>query len=188
MSPFVKFSDSTSALSDPKPYRLGNHFSRVNVGERNRIEIRTLGSPVALLREFVETWSPPYTLLYILVTPQNEQRDGRYQFEPFESFDTFDDFLIEYWDFFEQDGRHHIWVFAPESDALVVYDRHEILYVYGDEKNVLSKLRQKDFDEREIKIPVPHAHHYSHSFYDVSCALFESRRWIWSEPQEGDQD
>ena len=132
------------------------------------------------MREIVQRWEPPYTLLYELeASRHSEWQDGRYQSE-WMDFDTLENLLIEGWDFFEQDGRHNIWIASADPSFQIIYDQHEILYVYGEGDDLLAEFVERGFSTLAPKIPEPHMHMYHREFDASFDALMASQDWIFS--------
>lgn len=123
----------------------------------------------------------------MLVAQRTEAEEGRYQSPRIDTFDDLDAFLIEYWDFFECDGRHGLWISEVSNGRQLVYDNHEIVSAYGDDDGVISALKDRGFEEGAIDIPVPHTHNY-HAIHDqLLDALMAAWDWQWFPLQPVDE-
>ena len=136
-----------------------------------RWEITASGSLVRRLWDIVSRWEPPFLLLYLLVVSRGEP-EGRYESPELASWQEVENFLAEFWDFLEADGRHNLWIRSERSKAFAVLDSHEILYVYGDAA-VGDHLRHQGFSDIQPEIPSPHAHHYHPGFDSDQRTLLE---------------
>jgi len=59
----------------------------------------------------------------------------------------------------------------------MVYDQHNIIYVYDDITKMAEYLKSKGFNENKISIPFPHVHHYQE--YDTNeDDLLKHWNWI----------
>jgi hypothetical protein len=95
-------------------------------------------------------------------------------------------FLWTFQNFFEGDGRHHVWVASPESNNLLVYDQHNVIFAYGEtsafEDVVLAEgLRYQDF-----WFPCPHGHRFHPSNSSVEDELMAFFDWKHFDLQPGD--
>ena len=124
----------------------------------------------------------PLAIVYELEASRNSAwPEGRYQSLWMDDFDELDALLIENWDFFEQDGRHNIWFASAENPKQIIYDQHEIIYIYGAEDDLLPKLKQEGFSEGEAKIPSPHLHCFHPQFDDAFESLMTGYEWSYSQ-------
>ncbi|MCP4542989.1 MAG: hypothetical protein GY832_38215, partial [Chloroflexi bacterium] len=128
-----------------------------------------------------------YYFLYVLLLSHADNRKGRYQSPPIESYQDLELFLWTFQTFFEQDGRHHIWVASVASDDLLVYDQHNVIFAYGNIDGFEERLRELGYEEKEFWFPVPHAHTYPAANVHQEQGVLEYYDWHWSELQEGDE-
>jgi hypothetical protein len=130
----------------------------------------------------------PFYLLYVLVVPRDYGEPGRYQSSDPHSKRDLLEFLNRFEQFLESDGRHHLWIKSIGESDLLVYDRHNLIYAYGDLDKFKRILRKEAFTETpRIKIPSPHVHHYNQD-YDADCrALIEYWGWQHSPLLEQDE-
>ena len=80
-------------------------------------------------------------------------------------------------EFFERNGRHHIWVIDIISNNRVIYDNHDIIHIYGDDKNALITCEMNGLHAGEINIPFPHSHHYNNQYDREEDIIFEDYEW-----------
>lgn len=172
---------------------MGSPVDRRNIWELitgngwSRLVITTSDSPVDLMMELVDEWSPPFFVLFVHIVPRTDHEAGRYQSPPVEDLSVLKLFLGRYRNLFEGDGRQCIWVAAPDENRQIIYDRHEILYVYGDDQRVASRLRKRGFEQDKIEIPVPHEHHYNAEFDATVGDLMSCWEWSHSPLLEADE-
>jgi hypothetical protein len=85
--------------------------------------------------------------------------EGRY-----ELLGELDDDSLDVWlDWFKKaldnDGRHTLWVKCA-GDGLIVYDRHEVLFVYCDLAELRSELDVIGYTEGQVRTDFEHQHSY----------------------------
>ena len=144
----------------------------------SRLIVATSGSPIDLIADLVKEWRPPFFVLYVHVVPRTEHSEGRFQSPAIERVSELKQFLLQYKDLFENDGRQNIWIGAPDDNRHIVYDRHEVLYVYGDDERISQLLTAQGYNQELAEIPVPHAHHYDAQFDASVISLFD--HWEWN--------
>ena len=152
----------------------------------SRLHIATSDSRVGLMMELVNEWSPPFFVLYEHIVPRTDHPAGRYQSPLIKNLPELKVFLSHYKDLFEGDGRQNIWVAAPNENRRIIYDRHKILYLYGDDQRVANHLKEWGFEQEQIEIPVPHSHHYNVENDTIVIDLMSYWDWSYSPLPEGD--
>ena len=72
---------------------------------------------------------------------------------------------------------------------MLIYDRHDVIYTYGELENFKPILSRRFISEvSSIKLPVPHCHRY-HARYDSEEAeILSSRNWRFSSLRDSDED
>jgi len=70
---------------------------------------------------------------------------------------------LEFKNYFETDGRHHIWICTVDNSGRFIYDQHNVIFAYGQIDKYVSVLKKEGFEEREFSFPSPHAHSYKPS-------------------------
>lgn len=68
---------------------------------------------------FAKCLNPPFYVLYVLLVSRCGSELGRYESEPFYGIDELEIFLNKYRTFFENDGRHNIWIGEIEGNGLL---------------------------------------------------------------------
>ena len=160
------------------PIERRDAFCRVSGEGWSRLEVTVAKSPIAFIREILMTWSAPFAVVYELETSRDPIFPvGRYQSDWFEDFDELDALLIKNWDFFEQDGRHNIWIADSQAPRQIIYDQHEVIYIYGAENNLGLTLLERGFSDEAPDIPFPHRHFYHPQFDDAFEALMTDNEW-----------
>lgn len=140
-----------------------------------------------LMLDMIKEFPPPYWVLYILVVSRVGQKPGRYQIPKPLSFDELENFCLEYKDFFESDGRHHLWIASAESGQMLIYDRHNIIYIYDNPDNIREYFDNSNFQEKEVEFPMPHIHFYNEENDRLELDLLNHFDWIYSELKEQDE-
>ncbi len=185
MSSLPKFSgpdlDTSVEFAHPNVWQREEHpgWSRLVIGACER--------EIPLILELCRDMSGPFGVLYVLVVPRPGHGEGRYQNpEPIE-YDALELFLYTFQQFFEQDGRHHLWVMSWSDEGQFVFDRHNMVYAYGDLDRYESYLESAGFVRGQVAIPAPHSHNYHPEFDTAEDELMEY--WRWKKlPLEPDDD
>jgi hypothetical protein len=135
-------------------------------------------SHAALMSKLQECVPEPFRLLYVLVVPRSETLEpARYEAPHQLSRAEVLDFLLEFTEYLEFDGRHHLWVANPDHGT-IVYDRHNVLYAYGPLACFAKVAKTHGLRESEFEIPTLHWHAY-HSEYDaMQDRLLGKWEWI----------
>lgn len=96
-----------------------------------RMIVAPLDNHINRIIELLKGITPPYYMLYILIVPRLNNVPGRYQCSRPLSYDEISDLLKKFRLYLEKDGRHHIWVGSVAGDETIVYDQHNVLYLYN---------------------------------------------------------
>lgn len=159
-------------------YQYENMFYREEYPEWSRVTISSNSGYIELIKEIVGKWDGPLGVLYVLSVPRTGRTPARYQSPSPCSFSELCQFCDMFSEYFEKDGRHHIWFIDVTNDRKVVYDNHNLLYVYGDDTNVINLLKEKDFVQYPISIPAPHVHRYNPELDHYEDRIMTDFNWI----------
>ena len=129
-----------------------------------------------LLFKLVEGLRPPFQLLYVLHAPRGEGKAGRYQ-SPALSRTQTQDFLKRFEKYLLADARYDLWVRSASSSDVIVWDRHNDLYVYGGLDDIAERLMQLGFQEGLLPSIGPHQHHYWREFDREAAEVLSSLNW-----------
>ncbi|WP_345842827.1 hypothetical protein [Shewanella algae] len=154
------------------------NFSRLLIGCRAR--------EIPLILEFCKEMEGPFGVLHVLLVSRLGKESGRYQSPYPLSYDELELFLYEHQEYFERDGRHHLWVSSVSGEGQFIYDNHNYIYAYGDIDTYVGKLKLKGFSEGEINIPAPHCHNYHAEFDGEEESVNNAFDWLYSPLQDGD--
>ncbi|MCI2394451.1 hypothetical protein [Aliiroseovarius sediminis] len=174
--------DCFEPFSFPDVWQLEEHesFSRLRIGPSGR--------QIGLMLDICKRWETPLWMLVVVVVSRDEWAEGRYQSPHPVSFSELELLLWEYQELFEQDGRAHMWIGSSETKNLLVMDRHNLIYAYGDLASIENTVVANALSEGDVSIPYPHSHHYHVEFDSTFRALMEHWDWRYSELQPGDDD
>lgn len=146
-------------------------------GKPRRLRIGVpVGDPI-VIRRLVSKISAPFLLLYILHTPRGEGESGRYQSSDLD-YAELDAFLTRYGKFLSGDARHDLWIHSPDSNATVVWDRHNMAFAYGPLEQFTQELRSLGFQEGVPEVPAPHQHHYRQEFDTDAGSILSALNWM----------
>lgn len=171
-------------------YRYGNLFMREVYADWSRVAIAPREKQVSLMLEIAKEWAGPYGILYVLKLSRRNHETARYQAPEPCSFDDLKRFAETFEDYFEKDGRHHIWFADSTSGSQLVYDNHDLIYSYGNDDHVISLLKDRGFKEGDPSIVVrsPHVHCYNQQFDEKEDQIMEYFEWIKFPLQEEHDD
>jgi len=142
-------------------------------------------SPLPLFLKLADALSPPFDILYVLHTSRCDSELGRYQSPPLDK-DTFGAFASEFATFFAADGRHDVWFHGRDPEGTLVWDRHNLIYVYGNLDRFTEVLQANGLIEGEVSVPVPHTHHYHARFDDHERRILKHFEWARTPLQPSD--
>lgn len=183
--PLIKFS---SLFEDVEPYRYPNLWQIEQTTGPQRIVLAPATDQIDLLVELTRQLPEPFGVLYVLTVPRKgEHEPGRYQSEQPCSRSELEAFLDRFRDYFEQDGRHNLWVFSLPSRAQIIYDNHNVLYGYGPLESFASVAQSRGMTNGEVRFPSPHAHHYHAEFDADERAILGYWEWKYFPLQESDE-
>jgi len=144
-----------------------------------RLVIAPANAQIDILLGLLEVMPEPMWLLYILVVPRTADEPGRYQGPDPQTRDGVRQFLKQFEVFLETDGRHHLWIACANSPAMLIYDRHNLIYAYGPLDSFKARLAEMNLEETNaISVPDPHSHHY-HEHLDLDAARL-MKLWSWN--------
>lgn len=144
-------------------------WSRLVIGARER--------EIPLILDLCRDMSGPFWVLYVLVYPFVDDREGRYQNSEPIGYDALELFLYTFQEFFERDGRHNLWVASASDEGQFVFDDHNMVYAYGDLDRYESYLESAGFVRGSVEMSSPHCHHYHPEFNTAEDELLEYWRW-----------
>lgn len=174
---------------EESPWLPGKVFARDMRGSVQCLRIATTDNQIQLLDTLIDKMPPSFWLLYILVVPRGEGEPGRYQSSEPLTKESLEAFLAPFRNFFEVDDRFNIWIKAESGPALLVWDRHDLIYAYGFEEEWAQDLQRVgwiEVDPAAISIPYPHAHHYHEMFDDDARAVLAAIKWDYTPLREQD--
>lgn len=172
---------------DSRPYRYPATFLRQPTTGPERLVVGNTSGGVALFRELVLALAPPYSMLYVLIVPRGTQVQGRYESEPHTAA-AFEEFVERYAEYLGLDARFHLWAFSGEDEATIVWDNHDILYLYGPLDRFERVLTALGYVRGPVDVPGPHVHHYRDRFDADAADLLASRPWLHTPLRPGDDD
>lgn len=149
------------------------HYSDLYNIEKNssyeRIVIGLARNHIDTVLDLTAVLKGRFYILYVLHTPRTDNESGRYQSLAL-TYDEMRILLSQFSDFFENDARHDIWIYSSKTNTTIVYERHNLIYLYGSTNEQVHIIEKMRLDKEPISIPCPHVHGYN-SKYDI----FESK-------------
>ncbi len=143
--------------------------------ENSRLRFTLPRSLPHLVHELCSFLEPPFHVLYLLHTSRGEGLQGRYQ-SPELGRPELDAFFARFGDFLMGDGRHDLWVRSAKSEIVMVWDRHDDVYVYG-ASPIAEHLSTLGFEEGELEPLGAHRHLYRAEFDGDARDLLTAFQW-----------
>ena len=128
---------------DSKGHEITHDYGKVYEVDENRLTIAASINQIALILKLSDTLKPPFYILYVLVVSRLDKERGRYQSPLIETKEELTDFLLEYKQFFETDGRHHIWICTLDNSGRLIYDQHNVILRMGRLKAIFIYWKKK---------------------------------------------
>lgn len=165
------------------------HYSDIYNVEQNssyeRIVLGLVKSQIDTILDLIGVCNGTFYILYVLHTPHSCE-EGRYQSGAL-TYAEVSTLLNCYKDFFENDARHDIWIHSPETSTTIVYDRHNLIYLYGFTGDHLHNIDQMGLKKESVNIPCPHVHCYNSEYDNFEPKLINEYRWKRTPLHEEDR-
>ena len=169
------------------PFKYSDVWSLEKTSGQDRLVIAASESQIDLMVELCNLMPEPYFVLYVLVVPRSDKAPGRYQSPNPLSIAALSAFVSRFREYFECDGRHALWIGAPDHSFLLVYDRHNVIYAYGPLDVFEKVLRVRGMTEvTNVVLPSPHAHQYNSEFDADEASVLAYMPWLFSPLREDD--
>ena len=168
------------------PYRYSNVWAMEKTTGPDRLVIAPASEQVEIMVELGKGVPEPFGILYVLVISRLDNELGRYQ-NPYPSGrGEMEAFLRRFKEYFENDGRHHIWITSVPASSTFVYDRHNVIYAYGPLEQSKKILVDRGLKEGVVRFPSPHSHNYNSQFDDQEREVLQY--WEWRRTPLEDSD
>jgi hypothetical protein len=172
---------------EPQRYEYLNVWAREKTTGPERLVIAPSSNHVSLMIELSSVMAEPFGFLYVLTVPRGKGVAARYQSaEPVTRQDAIE-FLSRFKQFFEGDGRHHLWLASLSNSDLLVYNKHNVIYAYGQLPAFEEVLIRREMEKvDDLRFPSPHIHNYNSEFDEDERDLL--RYWKWKQFPLQDSD
>lgn len=167
--------------SHPPEYRM-----EITSSGSDRIVAGVPAGDSVVIKRLTAELPAPFFLLYILHTPRGEGEPGRYQSQEIDHAGL-DKFLSSYGAFLSGDARHDLWIYSPDIEATIVWDRHNLLYAYGPVDEFIQALRAMGFREGNPNVSFDHIHYYREEFDSDAKSLLSALPWAYSPLRPEDE-
>jgi len=146
-------------------YEYPNVFAIEKTTGPDRLIVAPSANHISIMIELLQVMPAPFWILYLLTVPRGGGEAGRYESVNTLSAGEAEKFLCRFKDFFEKDGRHNIWIKSLSSPCLLVDDKHDVIYGYGQLPDFETILLNRGLSKVEcIRFPAPHAHNFHPEF------------------------
>lgn len=132
------------------------------------------------IQSLISALDGPILLLYVLHTTRGEGPVGRYQSGEL-TREAVDQFLHRFAAYFQADARFDLWLYFPDSQVTIVWDRHNLLYLYGPIEQLERQLIGLGFLRGDPNVNFAHAHYYRAESDSDARELMGYFEWKFSE-------
>jgi len=165
---------------EERSYEYPNVFAVEKTTGPERLVIAPSSQHVPLMLDLMQIMFEPFGILYVLTVPRGGGEAGRYQVANPVAWSEAEGFLSRFEDFFENDGRHHIWVASVGNSDLLVYDKHNVIYAYGELREFERVLLKRGLQKVDsVEFPSPHSHKYNVTYDQAQQEVL--RYWEWKK-------
>ncbi|MBC3872996.1 hypothetical protein [Undibacterium flavidum] len=175
-----------SDLENQTELRWNDLYQREEYPSFSRLRIGCKSKEIPLILEFCKEIGGEFGVLHVLLVSRLGKESGRYQSPYPLSYDELELFLYKHQDYFEQDGRQHLWVSSVLGKGQFIFDQHNFIYAYGPIDSFAAILKKNGFVEGQINISAPHCHHYHIEFDNDEDAVNNAFEWLYSPLRDGD--
>ena len=172
--------------SDFIPYRYSNTWNIEKTTGPDRLVIGPSAKQIDLMIQLATILPEPFGILYVLLISRKGNPSARYQCPYPCGRIEMESFLRKFQEFFQADGRHHLWVMSLPASSTLVYDQHDLIYAYGPLKQFGRILSKRGLEKDAVRFPVPHRHNYNPEYDEEEQRLLEHWNWRQSPLMEGD--
>lgn len=185
MTPRYKLG-SLAPSGDWVEHRYPDAWDRQRTTGPDRLVLAPAERQIDLILDLLRPLPAPFGILHVLVASRCGNATARRQAPDPTPLRDVAGFLREFEEFFERDGRHHVWVTSLPSQSTIVYDNHNIIHVYGSLEQFVGLAEMRGLERRAIEIPSPHHHCFNLEYDDEEVALLDHFDWIEFPLQPGD--
>lgn len=169
---------SAPGIAEGVEFTHQNVYSREVHATWSRLRIGCREREIDLILELCKGMLGPFGVLYVLLLSRLGNAPGRYQTPAPLGHDELEHLLRRFQDYFEQDGRHHLWVASTGDEGTFVFDNHNVVYAYGDLPRYECELLARGFAIGATPNPAPHMHHYHEVFDSAEQLLMTHCDWL----------
>lgn len=142
-------------------------------------------TPIDDLLRLVRGLEAEVWILIVLTVEYSGREPGRYA-SPMIPWPDVEQSLMKYAPLLENDGRMCLWVCEATQAWKVIYDRHELFYIYGNADWFRDRLQLQGFSEGEVKLFGPHYHSYLREYDAMADELLNRWDFVRTELMDGD--
>ena len=187
MRTYVKFSEGDGSLdSQPTEFTFPNLWERQKFPDYSRLLIGSEKHEVRRILDLCRPLNGPFGVLYVLLVSRTGNEPARYESPEPIDYDDLEMFMYTFQEYFEQDGRHTIWVSSLSGEGQFIFDQHNYIFAYGDLDRMTGQLSAVGFSEGKVTVPVPHNHHYHPQFDEMETEVLSYWSWFKSPLEQSD--
>lgn len=168
------------------PHLYSNHWTIQQTTGPARLIIGPRSDHIKLMLALSRVLAEPFGVLYVLLITRRGHTPARYQSPHPLARRDLEQFFQNFSYYFEGDGRHHIWLRSFPDDSTIVYDQHNVIYVYGELRQFEDILGKEGLQRGEVSFPSPHSHYYNDEFDNEEERIL--KYWDWRQSPLMDND
>ena len=164
-------------------------FEMETYPEWSRVKAAIPREQIPQILQIARAWKETsFGILYVLKSPRLDHEPARYQSASPCDFEELRVFLFSFQNYFEQDARHELWVIGISSGKQVVYDEHNLLYIYGMDEECKKLFAREGLAEGAISIPAAHSHNFHSELDSFEDKIFKYWEWVKYPLEPADED
>ena len=141
-----------------------------------RLEVGLPKIATRTFRLLAEIMAEPFFVLYVLHTPRDEGEPGRYQSEEISKAQLVT-FMETFEGYFAGDARHDLWARSISDGDMIIWDRHNRIFAYGDLPKFAQRLGDLGFENNPPPTLGNHRHHYRPEFDNAAADVLSAFDW-----------
>ncbi len=191
--------ESVENLPDAKMYRADedgknirayepeNRFQLHRTDLGTRLLVTTSEDRIEVFKRLLDLYPGPFFITLVIQEAHGAfKKTGRYYGDRGKTRVQIDFFLDHFHDYFCYDGMHHLWVSCESSDGIVVFDQHDLFYVYQRAAEAGGMLLDAGYKEGLGDEPFNHAHRSRPEIVPGPKEILEFTKWFIAPLQIND--
>lgn len=155
-----------------------NSFMLTSSANQQRLILATNEDRIDVFKSLLDFYPGPFVITVVVQSPHGAiKKAGRYYSEWDRTRTQIDYFLDYFHDYISFCGLIHVWVTCQGTDGIVVYDQHDVFYVYGKPLEIANMFLDKGYSEGIPPIEFAHAHKTRDDIRPGTVELMKYGKW-----------